>query len=44
MKEFGFYLDAYHFCKTAGIPITNISRRDFRTWMVKMHELKVNVK
>ena len=44
MKEFGFYLEAYRFCVTAGIPTINISRRDWKTWIVKMNELKVSKK
>ena len=36
MKEFGFCLEAYRFCMPAGIPTPNISRRDWKTWIVKV--------
>jgi hypothetical protein len=36
MKEFSFFLEAYRFCMTAGISSESISRRDWKTWTVKV--------
>lgn len=36
MKEFGFFLEAWRFCLTANIPTSNISRRDWKTWIVNV--------
>lgn len=34
VTTFSFYLDAALFCKRAGLPLTQILRADWRTWIV----------
>ena len=36
MSEFFFYLDAWKYCRDFNIPIEAISRRDWKTWIVRI--------
>ena len=36
MREFYFYLDAWFFCKENKILLENISRLNWKTWVVKV--------
>ena len=33
-REFFFYLDAWKFCTQNNLPIANIFRKDWKTWVI----------
>jgi hypothetical protein len=35
MREFQFYLDAWKFCVENELPLKNILKKDFKTWIVE---------
>ena len=35
-KEFAFYLDAWLYCTEFNIPMEYVSRRDWKTWVLKV--------
>lgn len=34
-QEFFFFLDAWHYCTEHNLTIDRITRRDWKTWVVK---------
>lgn len=36
MKEFDFFLEAYHYCRKHDIPLESIVRKNWKTWIVEI--------